>query len=55
MPGKCQLTFNGLHAVISQEVVVFITTAVRISNPAWYNLSASNPVTLRNTILTPVL
>jgi hypothetical protein len=27
------LTFNGLHAVISQKIVLFITTAVRTSNP----------------------
>jgi hypothetical protein len=27
------LTFNGLHGVISQKTVLFITTAVRASNP----------------------
>jgi hypothetical protein len=27
------LTFNGLHGVISQKIVLFITTAVRTSNP----------------------
>jgi hypothetical protein len=28
------LTFNGLHGVISQKIVLFITTAVRTSNPS---------------------
>jgi hypothetical protein len=28
-----KFTFNGLHGVISQEIVLFITTAVRTSNP----------------------
>jgi hypothetical protein len=28
------LTFNGLHGVISQKLELFITTAVRTSNPA---------------------
>jgi hypothetical protein len=27
------VTFNGLHGVISQKAVLFITTAVRTSNP----------------------
>jgi hypothetical protein len=27
------LTFNGIHGVISQEIELFITTAVRTSNP----------------------
>jgi hypothetical protein len=30
---KRRLTFNGLHGVISQKIVLFITTAVRTSNP----------------------
>jgi hypothetical protein len=33
VPSKHQLTFNGLHGVISQKIVLFITTAVRTSNP----------------------
>jgi hypothetical protein len=28
------LACNGLHGVISQEIVLFITTGVRTSNPA---------------------
>jgi hypothetical protein len=28
-----QETLNGLHGVISQKMVLFITTAVRTSNP----------------------
>jgi hypothetical protein len=27
------LAFNGLHGVISQKIVIFITTVVRTSNP----------------------
>jgi hypothetical protein len=29
-----RLTFSGFHDVISQKIQLFITTAVRISNPA---------------------
>jgi hypothetical protein len=29
------LTFNGLHGVISQEIELFITTAVRTSDPTF--------------------
>jgi hypothetical protein len=32
-PPKHQLTFNGLCGVISQTIGLFITTAVRTSNP----------------------
>jgi hypothetical protein len=31
--GGDMLTFNGLHGVISQKIVLFITTAVRTSDP----------------------
>jgi hypothetical protein len=31
-PLKRRLTFNGLHGVIYQKMVLFITTAVRTSN-----------------------
>jgi hypothetical protein len=37
-PPKRRLTFNGLHDVISQKIVIFITTAVRTSNPAYCTL-----------------
>jgi hypothetical protein len=30
---KRRLTLNGLHDVIPQKIVLFITTAVRTSNP----------------------
>jgi hypothetical protein len=30
---KCWLIFSGLHGVISQKIVLFITTAERTSNP----------------------
>jgi hypothetical protein len=33
VPPKCRLTVNGLHDVISQKIVLFITTAVRTTNP----------------------
>jgi hypothetical protein len=33
VPPKRRLTFNGLHGVISQKTELFITTAVRTSNP----------------------
>jgi hypothetical protein len=29
------LTLDGLHCVISQKLILFITTAVRTSNPTW--------------------
>jgi hypothetical protein len=32
VPPKRRLTLNGLHGVISQKMVLFITTAVRTSN-----------------------
>jgi hypothetical protein len=32
-----RLTFNGLHGVISQKIILFLTTAVRISNPTIIN------------------
>jgi hypothetical protein len=34
VPPKRRLAFNGLHGIISQNTVLFITTAVRASNPA---------------------
>jgi hypothetical protein len=34
-PPKHRLTFNGLHGVISHNIELFITAAVRTSNPAW--------------------
>jgi hypothetical protein len=36
--GRKSLTFNRLHGVISQKIELFITTAVKTSNPA-YSLS----------------
>jgi hypothetical protein len=30
------LTFNGIHGLISQKIKLFITTAVRTSNPTLY-------------------
>jgi hypothetical protein len=35
VPPKRRLTFNGLHCVISQKIELFLTTAVRTSNPTW--------------------
>jgi hypothetical protein len=35
---KHRLIFNGLHGVISQKIVLFITTAVRTSNPTKSNI-----------------
>jgi hypothetical protein len=36
---KCWLTFSGLHIVISKQIELFITTAVRTSNPINVNWS----------------
>jgi hypothetical protein len=33
LPPKRRLTFNGLHGVISQKTVLFVSTAVRTSGP----------------------
>jgi hypothetical protein len=30
---ESQLIFNGLYGVISEKIILFITTAVRTSNP----------------------
>jgi hypothetical protein len=35
-----QLTFNGLHSIISQKMVRFITTTVRTSNPVIFMVTA---------------
>jgi hypothetical protein len=35
VPPKHRLNFNGLHGVISQKIVVFITTGVRTSTPTF--------------------
>jgi hypothetical protein len=35
VPPKRRLTLKGLHGVISQKLVLFITTAVRTSNPTF--------------------
>jgi hypothetical protein len=35
VPPKRRLTLNGLHGVIRQKIALFITTAVRTSNPTW--------------------
>jgi hypothetical protein len=39
VPPKHPLTFNGLHSVISQKILIIITTAVRTSNLTYRNLS----------------
>jgi hypothetical protein len=33
IPQNVYLTFNGLHGIVSQKTGLFITTAVRTSNP----------------------
>jgi hypothetical protein len=33
---KRRLTLNGLHGVISQKIILFITTAVKTSNPTLF-------------------
>jgi hypothetical protein len=35
VPPKRRLTLNGLYGVISQKMILIITTAVRTSNPAY--------------------
>jgi hypothetical protein len=35
---KRRLTFNGLHGIISQEIELLITTAVKISNPTYRSI-----------------
>jgi hypothetical protein len=36
VPPKRRLKLNGLHAVISQKMILFITTAVKTSNPTMF-------------------
>jgi hypothetical protein len=42
VPPKRLLTFNGLHGIISQKIQVFITTAVRASDPVTITSALSN-------------
>jgi hypothetical protein len=35
VPPKRRVQLNGLHGVISQKMILFITTAVKTSNPTW--------------------
>jgi hypothetical protein len=42
IPPKRILIFNGLHGVISQKIALFMTTAVRISNPSQSRQSAGD-------------
>jgi hypothetical protein len=39
VPPKRRLTLNGLHGVISQKMVLFITTGVKTSNPILFTCS----------------
>jgi hypothetical protein len=52
VPPKRRLTLNGLHCVISQKIVLFITTAVRTSNltqvKLWQRLSVKLSLCLTN-------
>jgi hypothetical protein len=41
VPPKGRLAFTGLHGVISQKIELFITTAVRTSNPTFSVLCLS--------------
>jgi hypothetical protein len=41
VPPKRRLTLNGLHGVISQKIILFITTAVKTSNPTCLSLFAN--------------
>jgi hypothetical protein len=36
VPPKRRFTLNGLYGVISQKMILFITTAVKTSNPAYW-------------------
>jgi hypothetical protein len=42
VPTKCHLIFNGLHAVISKRIVLFIATTVRTSNTIQCTASKRN-------------
>jgi hypothetical protein len=42
------LVDNGLHGVISQKMVVFITTAVKTSNPTIVSLSSPVVILMNN-------
>jgi hypothetical protein len=37
IPHKRRLTLNGLHGIISQKFILFITTAVKTLNPTNLN------------------
>jgi hypothetical protein len=47
VPPKRRLTLNGLHGVICQKMVLFITAAVRTSN-SWRLLSRDLPTPCQN-------
>jgi hypothetical protein len=38
VPPKLRVQLNGLHGVISQKMILFITTAVKTSNPTIYSM-----------------
>jgi hypothetical protein len=48
---KRRLTFNGLHSVISQKIVLFMTTAVRTSNPSLHLVRKAKQVMFRERVL----
>jgi hypothetical protein len=47
VPPKSRLAFNELHSVTTQKTVLFITTAVRASNPA-FSFSSVSPLSENN-------
>jgi hypothetical protein len=50
-PSKRRLTFNGLHGIISQKMVLFITTSVKTKNPEQRDmLGIVNDMSLQPTI-----
>jgi hypothetical protein len=48
VPAKRQLTFSGLHGVLSQKIVLILTTAVKTAS-APHNLFLESHVSLENT------
>jgi hypothetical protein len=49
VPQKHKLTFNRLHGIISQKILLFIATAVRNSNPTHLDLACPPLITTTQT------
>jgi hypothetical protein len=50
---EISVDFNGLHSVVSQKIVLFITTAVRTSNPTCLKIGTNTSISAKPLITKP--